>query len=49
MLVGLGLTHRIPWVCDLCLRADKLWTIFDDTWLGDRLGFFYLAFGTKPM
>lgn len=40
--------RRIGLARRLSFRFEKAWTVFDGSAIGDRLGFFYLAFGRKP-
>jgi SAM-dependent methyltransferase len=45
---SLVLLRRIPLIRDLSFRLVNNWTTFDGTFISDWLGFFYLAFATKP-
>jgi SAM-dependent methyltransferase len=49
ILPALGLMRLLPKASRLCRLVDPLATAFDNTVVADALGFFYLAFGRKPV
>ncbi len=43
----LGIIRRVPGARAISFGIQRFWTAFDDTYLAERLGFFYLAFARK--